>query len=410
MAPRLSTLPRLAAVLALTGAASTTAAQDATLFRAARVYTGTGEVLENAAVRVDGGKIAAVGTGAGSGGLEVAAITPGLVDLSCDIDTGWAAVEQATETEVQSILDSLDFFNYRWERELRAGVTTVMVSPPDFDVIGGLSAVLKTGGEPTRAARLVKADAMLRASMGSQPSFGNRAPRGSGPRNFYYRRPTTRMGVEWVFRKAFYDAMQQGTEVDDPGLALRNRVLGRVLSGDLTIIVKADALQDVRTALFAKRELRLPNVILERAAEAWREPRLLAESGAAVVLPPFTPSGRLADGYVNDSYFMPLDAAKRLDDLGVTFALSTGDGRDPGTRLGDQAGLAMRGGLSFDAALRAVTLTPARLAGVADRVGSLEVGKDADLVLWSGTPFEPSSRVLGVVLDGRLVLDPRSRD
>ena len=70
----------------------------------------------------------------------------------------------------------------------------------------------------------------------------------------------------------------------------------------------------------------------------------------------------------------------------------------------------MRGGLPFDAALAAVTINPARMLGVESRVGSLEVGKDADLVFWSGPPFEPSSRVIGVMLDGVLKVDPRPRD
>jgi imidazolonepropionase-like amidohydrolase len=125
------------------------------------------------------------------------------------------------------------------------------------------------------------------------------------------------------------------------------------------------------------------------------------------VLPPFPPDGRIPDGFVNDSYFLPLDAARELADLGVAFALSGHGAGEPGARLGDQAGLAMRGGLAFDAALAAVTLVPARMVGVDDRVGSLEVGKDADLVLWSGPPFEPSSRIVGVILGGELVVDPR---
>ena len=75
-----------------------------------------------------------------------------------------------------------------------------------------------------------------------------------------------------------------------------------------------------------------------------------------------------------------------------------------------QAGYAMRGGLSFEAALAAVTIQPARMIGVEDRVGSLEVGKDADLVLWNGPPFEPSSRVVGVLLEGELVVDPRAHE
>ena len=67
----------------------------------------------------------------------------------------------------------------------------------------------------------------------------------------------------------------------------------------------------------------------------------------------------------------------------------------------------MRGGLSFDAALAAVTLNPARMIGIDESVGSIEVGKHADLVLWSGTPFEPTSQIVGVLLDGKLVVDPR---
>ena len=92
----------------------------------------------------------------------------------------------------------------------------------------------------------------------------------------------------------------------------------------------------------------------------------------------------------------------------MIFALSGQGTSDRGERLAYQPGLAMRGGLSFDAALAAVTITPARMAGVDDRIGSLEVGKDADFVLWSGEPFQPTSRILGVVLNGELVVDNRS--
>ena len=75
-----------------------------------------------------------------------------------------------------------------------------------------------------------------------------------------------------------------------------------------------------------------------------------------------------------------------------------------------QAAYAMRGGLPFEAALDAVTLAPAKMLGVENRVGSIEAGKDADLVLWSGTPFEPGSRVVGVILDGVLKVDPRVQE
>jgi len=404
------------AVLASAGAMNATAAQDDWTIRAQEVHTAAASgTLENGTVRVQGGKIAAVGGGRGGGEtLEVFAVTPGMVDLAVGIDLGNVSVEQSTETVFDhSVAGALDLFNYRWRRVLESGVTTVMASPPDFDVFGGFAVCLKTGGEATLTARMVKPEASLKAAIGGQPSSGNRPPRGSAPINFYYRRPTTRMGVEWHFRKAYYDTLAahkrggtQGTKED----ARRDAVLGRTLSGDLPVAVKAMATQDVRTACFLKEEFGIPRMILMDAVEAWREPQLVARSGAAVCLPPFPASGRVPDGHLQDSYFLPLNAPKVLHDLGIPIALSAHDGAEVGNRLANQVGFAMRGGLSFDAALAAVTLQPARLVGIDDRVGSIEVGKDADLVLWSGPPFEPSSRIVGVLLDGRLVVDPRDKN
>jgi imidazolonepropionase-like amidohydrolase len=107
---------------------------------------------------------------------------------------------------------------------------------------------------------------------------------------------------------------------------------------------------------------------------------------------------------------MAWDVARRLHDAGVPFALSSHGSASHASRLPMQAGYAMRGGLPFEAALEAVTIQAARLLGVEERIGSVEVGKDADLVLWSGEPFEPSSRVIGVLVDGVLEVDPRARE
>jgi imidazolonepropionase-like amidohydrolase len=387
----------------------TSTGQDDWTLRASRVYTVSGAPIENGVVRVQDGKITAVGKGGGGGTvLECAALTPGLVDLSIQLDTGQLSVEQSSETPARlSVAEALDLFSFEWGRAVRSGITTALACPADHDVVGGLGVVLKTGGAPTLAARLLKADAVLRGAVGSQPSSGNAAPRFVEPRNFFFRRPTTRMGVEWVFRRAFHDTLQ-GEGAQDPDAAADQAVLRRVLQGELPLMVQAKATQDVRTAVYLKEEFEIPSVILDHAIEAWREPELLRRSGVAVVLPPFSPDGRHPDGFVNDSYFIPLDAARRLADLGVPFALSGHGERTVGARLADQAGLAQRGGLSFEQALAAVTLVPARMVGVEERVGSIEVSKDADLVLWSGTPFEPTSRIVGVILDGKLLLDPRN--
>jgi len=397
-------------LLVLLLASLATASDGEWTIRAGVVYPVSSAPIENGVVHVAKGRIDAVGKSGGGGEtIECAAVTPGLVDLNVDIDTGQVSVEQSTETAVRfDAAAGIDLFSYRWERELASGVTTALALPADHDVIGGLASVVKTGGPPTLAARLVRPGAVLRGAIGTQPSSGNDAPRFSEPRSFYFRRPTTRMGVEWVFRKAFYDAVQ-GQGAEDPLRAEDQAVLRRVLAGELPLSIQAKATQDVRTAIYLKEEFGIPKVILDFAIEAWKEPELLKRSGVAVVLPPFPPDGRYDDGFVNDSYFIPLDAAARLAELGVPFALSGHGQRTVGARLADQAGLAQRGGLSFEQALAAVTIVPATLVGVEDRVGSLGAGKDADLVLWSGKPFEPTSRVLAVFVGGELVFDARPR-
>ncbi len=401
----------LAAVLPDSASAASAASAGASaqegnprwVIRAERVYTGTGSVLEGGFVAVANGKIAAVGSGSGGAGdeLEVAAVTPGMIDLGARIVTHPDAVEQSTETAfTMRVADALDLFDPRWDRELESGVTTVLATPPDSDVIGGLCIALKTGGPKSLAARTVRADAALRGSFGSEPSQGNQSAQGV-PQSFYVRRPTTRMGVEWGFRKSFYDALAAARYPERTFAGAD--VLQQVLDGELVLSVQAWATQDIRTAIYLKEEFGIERMILDAAAEAWMEPELLVRSGAAVVLPPFSFQGRVG----RDRAFFAWHTAELLRASGVPFALSGHGSEDPADRLSRQPALAMRGGLPFDAALAAVTIAPARMIGIDGRVGSIEVGKDADLVLWSGTPFQPTSRIVGVLLEGRLVVDPR---
>ena len=371
------------------------------------VYTASGDAIEGGIVSVSDGKIRSVSNG-GGGELKVAAVTPGMIDLSIHIDRGFYSVEQSREvTPEMRVAQTLDLFDEQWKTQARSGVTTAMVNTPDRNVIGGLSVVLKTAGEKSVAARTLKADAVLFGAMGSAPSQQNH-PAFGRPEDFYSRRPTTRMGVEWEWRKALYDAAAARADVAKS--AAGSSELQNVLEGKLPLMIEAWTTQDIRTAVFLKEEMEReglgrPSLIVDSAAEAWKEPQLLVRSKASVVLPPFPPQGR-----TNDNAFFAWDTAKLLDSLGISITLSAHGASGFSERLDRQAGFAMRGGLAFDAALRAVTINPARMVGVDKRVGSLESGKDADLVLWNGKPFEATSRVVGVLIDGRLILDPRSQD
>jgi imidazolonepropionase-like amidohydrolase len=398
----------LSLVIGAGGVAPAPVATESTTIYADRVYTAAGSVIKNGMVVITDGKISAIGAAPNGdreeGDLHVAAITPGMVDLSSR-DTTTQSVEETTEVSAgYRVADSLDLFGRSWERHLKSGVTTVVASPYDNNCIGGLSIAIKTGGEPTLEARTVKADVALRGSMGSQPSSKNHPARGR-PTDFYSRRPTTRMGVEWVWRKTMFDAMYAEGNEERAFEGLEQ--LLAALNGDTPVFVQAWATQDIRTAVFLKEEMAKEGktgmrLIIDAGAEAWRELDFLTRTGTAVVLPPYAPGGR-----TRENAFYPSECAAKLHEAGVPIALSSHSNQSPGNSLGDQAAFARRGGLSFEAALEAVTISPARIMGIDRRVGSIEVGKDGDLVLWNGTPFELTSSVVGVVLEGELVVDPR---
>lgn len=405
-------MSRAFAALALFLAAPLALAQDApqtswTVF-AERLYTGDG-VRENQLIKIQDGKITAIGPGSRTGekGLNAVSVTPGMVDLSVRVLDGWSGVEHQDELSPGlRAADAVDLFDERWLAVARTGVTTALVNPPDYDVIGGRGLVVKTAGGTLGTARELAPDVVLRGAIGSQPSQRNH-PAFGRPEDLFSRRPTTRMGVEWEQRRAFYEAVaRRDAKEPRPG----DDVLLSVLAGELPYFVQAWTTQDIRTTVFLKEELvreqlGTPNIVVDAGAEAWREPELLVRSGVAVVLPPFPLQGRTGDGA-----FMTQTCAKELVERGVTVALSAHGDTSASGSIGRQAGWAMRGGLTLDEALAAVTTTPARLIGLEDQVGLVATGRAADLVLWSGTPFEASSAVIGVLVDGVLVLDPRPSD
>ncbi|MEO0660992.1 MAG: amidohydrolase family protein [Planctomycetota bacterium] len=408
----LSTKITLAAAALLPSAAGPAqdAGQDAAPTRshtvhAETLYTSAGDSIRNALIVVDDGKIAAVSPGveATRDAIRAKVVTAGMIDASARINVGLRSVEQGSEItpEVESRF-GIDPFDARWARLARSGVTTAFVAPLNQNCIGGFGTVVKTAGGADLVGRTVESARMICGAIGSQPSQRN-SPAFGRPSGLYNRRPTTRMGVEWEWRQSFFDAGQ--TPAEDANE--RTRTLQDALAGRVGVFVQAWATQDIRTAVFLKEELMREGfgelqLVVDCAAEAWREIDMLKRTGTAVVLPPLPSQGR-----TRDSALMPLDTAHRLVEAGVDVCLSAHAGDNPGARLDVQAGFAMRGGLDRAQALRAVTAVPARVLGIADRVGTVEVGKDADLVLWNGEPFEITSRPVGVLVGGELVVDPR---
>ncbi len=307
------------------------------------------------------------------------------------------------------VLDSVNLRSPDFDRLLGNGVTTVYVSPDSAAVVGPRGAVVRTGG-PIGERVLRDADA-VKVSLGTDPSWRgmrNSLPYGSFV-TFRSRRPMTRMGVTWVLRKALYDTrahdegvMPHGADAPD-----RNsmRVLSEVLHGTVPLRIQARMQHDILAALRLTQEFGL-SFVLEEGTEAQLCTDELRSRDIPVIYGPIYVD---AQGYRERSREVNqarLNTMKDLLDAGIPTALSAQELRDE-NGLARQAMYAIRYGVSPGDATKAVTETPAKLLRLDDRVGTLAAGKRADVVMWSGQPFQGDSKPMIVMIDGRVVLDRR---
>ncbi|MCA8972553.1 MAG: amidohydrolase family protein, partial [Planctomycetes bacterium] len=319
--------------------------------------------------------------------------TPGLVDANTALGLP-SAQENEQSNEITPHLQIIDLYDVEAQNVAHArrnGVTTAYITPGELNVFGGLGAVVKTAGESPVLAR----ENGLRMTLGNMPGQGNAPFRTYGkPVGMYFRRPSNRMGVIWEIRKAFYDAIEARETA--PGqvqqLSAATQTLIRALDKDLIVRTSARADQDIRTAIRLAQEFGI-NLVLDHVTEAYACLDDVVAAGFPVLLTAPTleddPEGATPH----------LDTARLLAARGVTLAIQSG--ADPRAEpLVREAAFAVRGGLSREAALAAITSVPAKILGVDDRVGSIAPGKDADVVVWSGHPLGLGSRAEHVFVNG----------
>lgn len=397
---------RLVLLMALAAAlAPATQGQDQVLaVKAGKILPIVGDPIDNGVILIKDGKIAAIGADVTiPEGAEIIDATkdvamPGLVDARAPRPVRGDLNEQSEEiTPTFHISLALDPKDKELKRRLQSGTTTLYVSPGSDNTIAGLGVVIKPTGK-TPSDMILKDAAALHVTMGIDSTMGNRIPYGSPPTNFYYRRPTTGMAVNWMLRKSFFDAQQyaKGHEQADPAMD----VLTRALAGELPIRVTARRAIDIRTAFRIADEYGL-KIILDECTEGYKVPELIAEKEASAVIGPFYNSPGNYSQYSEGREFN-WNNAGILAAAGVEVALSSGAETETPNLL-EAAVLAVRHGLSREQALRAITVTPAEILGVADRVGSLKEGADADILILNGDPLADTSRPTRVILNGRTV-------
>lgn len=364
------------------------------------VHTSAGEPIRNGVVLIRDGRIERVGVEAevelpeGVPVRRAAVVTPGLIDAHATVGlTGILNVRHDQDqldrsAAVQPELRALDAYNARdplvaWLRSL--GVTTVHTGHAPGALVSGQTMVVKTHGRSADEDVVVPL-AMVAATLGD----GGRGADGKSP--------GTRAKAVAMLREQLQKAREyRRKRADDPDAAidLGLEVLGRVLQREVPLLVTAHRAHDLQSALRVAAEFDL-RIVLDGAAEAYT---LLPELRRAEVwVLPHPAMARTHGELKNGTMELP----KLLLDAGVPFALQSGfEGYVPKTRVVLwEAGVAVGHGLPADAALRALTIDAARLLGLEARLGSLEPGKDADLALWDGDPFEYTTHCLGTVVDG----------
>ena len=386
------------------------------LVRARKVHTVSGEPLEPGQVLIRAGKIVQLGKridiDKATPGLLVidvpGTICPGLIDAGSGLGVSGRRADEFRELTpgLPALLGS-DLGNSDRRVALRAGVTVAAVTPGDRNVIGGLGGVIKTHGAGL-AESVLKETSFVAMSLTEMASSGNRNLRSGRPTSYLYRIPNTRMGTVFLARRALMEALpgalDAGRAVGDLKAMLtppERIVLREVHAGGRVLRVRAQARYEILTALRIAEEFGL-KIQIEGAREAIHLVDLLKEKQAALVLSAGeTWSGRELEANLNLGARLPAELYR----AGVPFAFYS-DRASLLASLRERVTWRVRNGLSEAAALEALTLAAARILGVSDRVGSLEPGKDADLVAFGGSPFDLKAGVLWVMVNGELVADP----
>ena len=403
--------PRALVAVALAGIATVASAQTVAI-TGGKVYPVSGPPIENATVVITDGKITAVGAGAAvpAGAKVIDAkgkwVTPGLfnpattlglrevgsepvsTDDSARGDHGVAAAFRAWE--------GLNPASTMWAPARNEGVTTVG-SLPNGGLIAGQGAVVDT--LPGSGAEMIrKAPAVMVASLASTREAETDA-RGE----LFMRLREVLDDARFVSGRM--DALDSGALRGLATHRLHLAALQQVLRGELPLLVAVHRAADIEAALGLAREYTLRIGILG-GAEAW----MVAPQLAAAKVPVFTtaldsiPTTFATLGQRQEN-------AGILRKAGVSVGLIVGAGEAFNVRnIRQHAGNAVAYGLPWDDALRAVTLVPAEFFGVADAIGTLQAGKDANVVVWDGDPFEFATQAVHVFIRGREVQGPSRQD
>ena len=372
------------------------------------VKTMVGDDIAGGSVLLDdNGKIAAVGADVEAPeGCEVVdacgrLVTPGCVDAHCHIGldneaVGWEGRDYNEIvdplTPQMRAIDSIYPQDEAFENAIKNGVTSACTGPGSANVVGGTFTAIKLCGN--RVDKMI-----IKEAIAMKCAFGENPKRcyGQGMK----KSPMTRMGSAALLRELLFKAkryLQDKEEGKNPAFDMKLEAMIPVMKGELPLKAHAHRADDIFTAIRIAKEFGLKLTLDHCTDGAIIADELASEGYPAFVGPSL--GGKSKVELINKSF----DTPKVLYDAGVPISIITDAPVIPLQYLPMCAGLATNAGLPMDEAWRAITINPANQTGIGDRVGSLEVGKDADVVIWTADPLTSVGAAAYItIVDGKVV-------
>lgn len=397
------------AALAVLGVAAALCAQEKPIaFKGAQILPISGPPIAQGVLIVKGGKIVAVGPAAQTtipADAEVRDVTgkilmPGLVDSHSHIGAGSGGDASGPIHPDARVLDSIDVRDASIQKAQAGGLTTVNVMPGSGHLISGQTLYLKL-----RDGRVVD-DLLIKLPDGS-PAGGLKMANGTNPMKGSNGFPGTRAKSAALVREQYIKAQEYTAKISRangdpekmPARDLAMEELADVLAGKRVVQQHTHRADDIVTALRLAKEFGY-KIVLHHVTEGWK----VADEIAAAKVPCSiividSPGGKL------EARELDWRTPVILEKAGVLVGLHTDDGITDSRLFLRAAALAVRAGMSREGALRAVTIANAKIIGLEDRVGSLEAGKDADLIILSGDPLSVYTHVEQTWIEGSKVFD-----
>ena len=362
------------------------------------VWTMAGDPIANGVVLIKDGKIEAVGSAssitipAGYKIISAKVVTPGLIDAHTVIGLNGYLNQPHDQMALdngasfQPELRAIDAYNAQEilvEVVRQYGVTTIHTGHQPGALASGQTMIAKTFGKNVDEATIVPV-AMIAVTLGPAANASGRSP-------------GTRSKQVSMLRAELIKAQENAAKTELPK-DLRSQIMNRVIKREIPLLVTAEAAQDIMTAIRIAKEFNI-KIVLDGVADGHLVLNEIKASGFPVIVHPTMarPGGDRAN--------LSLENASKLRNAGIQTALQSGyEGYVPKTRIVlFEAGMAAANGLTQRDALASITIDAAKILGIDGRVGSLAKGKDADIAMYDGDPFEWTTHCTGTIINGAVV-------